>query len=148
MTTHCPKHNYPMVNDYNGLKCGHCENDKILKGNNMTQPNHTPTPWSIDGYNLTGVLAKPIFTKDFGKIYPKVCDCSSKSLSIGEQLANAKHIVKCVNCHDELLSALKNAKSELEIYHDSLQGDNEAQDEIYVVIREIEVALSKAEREN
>lgn len=71
---------------------------------------HTPTPWSIgnDKYK------RPTYIK--GTVngnYQRICQTlSTPSTNTSEQrIANAAHIVKCVNAHDGLVAALKQAYS-------------------------------------
>jgi hypothetical protein len=72
-------------------------NDAVLnvKGTNMTT-NHTPTPWE----NQDGIS---IFSADDHEI----ANTSRRHLSNAEACANAAHIVRCVNAHDELVAALE-----------------------------------------
>lgn len=70
----------------------------------MTDTKHTPTPWDAsdrENYSL-------IFGKGFEK---PIATCDSYSKGFGpskdERKANAAHIVKCVNMHDELVENLK-----------------------------------------
>lgn len=63
---------------------------------------HTPTPWAVivDGYvdDLDGIA---------------IADCAicTNKRSYEEHKANAAHIVKCVNLHNELVEALERALS-------------------------------------
>ena len=66
----------------------------------MTDTKHTPTPWDYaDKVNQTSI---------YGKGYEKpiaITDSYSKGFGpdVGERIANAADIVKCVNLHDELV---------------------------------------------
>jgi len=59
---------------------------------------HTPTPW-LHIHNRSIHLCKELTVSIQGVNEHPICNV--------EGLANAKHIVKCVNMHDELLEALK-----------------------------------------
>lgn len=70
----------------------------------MTQP--TARPWEvtiIEGRDLSNKATKTICIKDV--------DGSQIALLGNNKEVNAKHIVKCVNTHDELLSALRKLHS-------------------------------------
>lgn len=73
----------------------------------MSKPKHTPTPWGVKHANC--VYHKGRFIADCGG------NSESKVQHIAaENIANAKRIVHCVNCHDELVAALKAAQGEIE----------------------------------
>lgn len=55
---------------------------------------HTPTPWTYNGTDST-ILTR---TGEFTLI---------RTNGIGDTRNNAKHLVKCVNMHDELIGALE-----------------------------------------
>lgn len=55
----------------------------------MTTTTHTPTPWTVSGDYIQGI----------GQI------CLSETAE--EDVANAAHIVRCVNAHDALVAALR-----------------------------------------
>jgi N-dimethylarginine dimethylaminohydrolase len=69
---------------------------------------HTPTPWD----KLNGV-----FTPEDG--YFSMIQTPDKCIANVFEEANAAHIVKCVNMHDELVEALKEAGDVIESYHKS-----------------------------
>lgn len=84
----------------------------------MTDTTHTPTPWNVDEYkSIVDSEGNTISANGFAMV-----------MSYGEEQkkaqANAAHIVKCVNMHDELVKALKNAREELEEYESSLNHEN------------------------
>ena len=61
----------------------------------MSEIKHTPTPWvAIDEY---------IYSQDRFEIGTT----TTSGFDYGTDDANAAHIVKCVNMHDELVEALK-----------------------------------------
>ena len=62
---------------------------------------HTPTPWNLNEVYIIDSEGYSIATTMFGD-----------KASIEEDLANAAHIVKCVNLHDELVAALKAARDD------------------------------------
>lgn len=66
----------------------------------MTDTKHTPTPWHNKYYY--------IYDENGNDIADSI---SSKSFGLSE--ANAAHIVKCVNMHDELVEALKVSNEKL-----------------------------------
>jgi hypothetical protein len=70
---------------------------------------HTPTPWKVCRHSDNGELV--VRSKSDQGIVAN-CQCDSYSLDNQAGLeqeckANAEHIVKCVNMHDELVDALK-----------------------------------------
>ena len=61
---------------------------------------HTATPWSVDPENARKVIgADGSFVADCNGLADEDCDA-----------ANAAHIVRCVNSHDALVSALQSAE--------------------------------------
>lgn len=60
---------------------------------------HTPTPWRLDNPESTLVI---------GSNERIIADCDHPQLPDTEIEANAAFIVRAVNCHDDLVSALKN----------------------------------------
>lgn len=86
---------------------------------------HSPTPWTSG--------SSAIFA---GKKCIGVTDCDSSTPNV--ERANAAFIVRAVNAHDDLVAALKAAKSELEAYEQAATGEtyNSTQ---------INAALAKAE---
>lgn len=77
---------------------------------------HTPTPWRIeDGTTLIWGDCNPNDNTSSGMGYP-ITECRVTPVSASswckapyndEGKANAAHIVKCVNLHDELVEVLK-----------------------------------------
>ena len=66
----------------------------------MNQPNHTPTPWQISSANA--------FHRAMIFAYPAHKQTAVAALTEGDNAdANAAHIVRCVNSHDELVAALE-----------------------------------------
>ncbi len=70
--------------------------DNLMEG--LITMNHTPAPWEI-----APAMPRCIMPKD--KRHRKVADCTSD-----RSTADAAHIVKCVNAHDELVAALRSAE--------------------------------------
>jgi hypothetical protein len=66
---------------------------------------HTPTPWHISTIEENEVTSKN----------GVVCTCHG--IDDKEEVANAYHIVKCVNMHNSLIAALKDAQKKLEESH-------------------------------
>ncbi len=67
---------------------------------------HTPTPWFIERINKQAPSIVHIVSRKGGTISDEVASVYCADAG-SEQEANAKFIVKAVNCHDELLAALK-----------------------------------------
>ena len=81
----------------------------------IKQSKHTPAPWRIiDGDEIVSDGAKNSFWTNNVGDPAIVCklgfDCydSEQYRNFDNYKANARHIVHCVNCHDELLEALEN----------------------------------------
>lgn len=78
----------------------------------------TPAPWRVEGEDnmqgwqfieiAAGKLADPSFRR-IAEVQPNNEDCDG-NLS-PEDRANAEHIVKCVNMHEKLISALRDTLS-------------------------------------
>lgn len=69
---------------------------------------HSPTPWSCDDAITepdTGHRVAYIYEPSQGDIVAQVWKPCGHDDDEGIK-ANARHIVRCVNCHDELLAAL------------------------------------------
>lgn len=111
-------------------------------------PKHTPGPWELRtdrseyriyarGQNVSGVVAR--INTDWP--FPE---------QQAEQRANASHIVKCVNAHDELVEALERSEYRLESIIEFLErhcaGENAtAKRNIALSIQaELSAALAKA----
>lgn len=69
---------------------------KIDRMTNETK--HTPTPWHMQKDSVH------VYGKDGGMVANTITACSGNN-----ERENAAHIVKCVNMHDELVEALKQA---------------------------------------
>ena len=63
---------------------------------NKQETQHTPTPWAFDGYSITD---------ESGKTVSNVFE--SGAISVAEQCANARMIVRAVNAHADLVAALE-----------------------------------------
>lgn len=72
---------------------------------------HSPTPWVVsDHMEDTPATHLRIWSPQDKSIeaWPEVAVCyADDDLPIQEMEANAEHIVRCVNAHDELVAALK-----------------------------------------
>ena len=68
---------------------------------------HTPTPWEItnSGYDGNLIYKIQIGTNSRTVAYAYSTDGRKQD----EQVANAVHILKCVNLHDELVAGLMDA---------------------------------------
>ena len=64
----------------------------------------------------------------------------TKTIQGDNQHTNAEFIVKAVNCHEELVEALKEALKELHSYHENYSTADKG--EIFTIIKQ---ALAKAE---
>lgn len=113
----------------------------------MTQA--TPRPWKI-GKSLTGDRT-PWISNEKGNISICIIDDIARSSNDTTRkqedeinIANARLIVKAVNCHDELVEVLKLAKREIERFFGKENTDY-AVAGIGIVPKVIEQALSKAE---
>lgn len=92
----------------------------------MTDTKHTPTPWRVEGgTTLIWGDCDTNDLSDYGMGYP-IAECRVSPISTSiwckapyadEGDANASHIVKCVNMHDELVEALKEASVYLPEHH-------------------------------
>lgn len=63
------------------------------EGTQTAKPNHTPTPWKYEHEELLGANDFVIAVFDERECF--------------EDRINARHIVHCVNMHDELVEALR-----------------------------------------
>lgn len=97
---------------------------------------HTPTPWKV--YQFGGVQ---VGQEDTGEA---ICSMWGDK---HEGEANAAHIVKCVNMHDELVEVLKEAGDVIESYYRSTGidlGDASNMPFYGDTIRKVDEALKKA----
>lgn len=96
---------------------------------------HTPTPWESQNNVIFGDVDNPEHDGDspyIGKLEGQLED---------DNKANAAHIVKCVNVHDELLEALKGLLDELSSEEmDRLENS--------AILRAVYAAIAKAEGRN
>lgn len=95
----------------------------------MTDTKHTQTPWAIHPFKLDLIC-----TADGQK---SIAGAYNQDISSYEEIAaNAAHIVKCVNMHDELVAALQALESVCKFSKDSFLFKGELED--------ARAALSKA----
>ncbi len=105
----------------------------------MNKPNtqDTKRPWMID---------KDFIYANRGGTYGEVI--ASTNGYYGDNLANAKFIVKAVNCHDELVEACKSLvefADNLKENGEPTEEETEAFGDVYIKCQQ---ALAKAESEN
>lgn len=88
---------------------------------------HTPIPWDINAYNLTSIIKVKEGPDAKGNTYVdgrhsvKIANVMGEDdLTWGERHANAEHIVRCVNAHDDLVAALREAISDEEARLESI----------------------------
>lgn len=83
----------------------------------MTTKAHTPTPWFVA---MSDNATPHILTKDMGFTHhydrdevlaALVCYMPAEIMQSFNSVANAEHIVRCVNSHDDLVAALAEARS-------------------------------------
>ena len=112
---------------------------------------HTPTPWEVHRNNSVAICSVKKdydgddtvigFLETRGRInFPSI----KSSPKFTTQEANAKHIVHCVNLHDELVEALTNCVHHLY----PLLHNVEKSDTLDMRIRQAEKALKKAKGES
>ena len=84
-----------------------------------TETEHSPLPWRLDELLSTALLLSD--DKPEGRHLANIFmnDGGDAARSDDERFANARLIVRSVNCHDELLAALKQAKDIIKIWHGS-----------------------------
>jgi len=92
----------------------------------MTDTKHTPTPWTQDD---------TVITRN-SRVIASVRDLCTDS-QLPEDRANAAHIVRCVNAHDELVAALRNLVDETD--HSIAKGGT-----LMVTLDAARAALAKA----
>lgn len=79
----------------------------------MTEIKHTPTPWVVDGFKIRaandteGTNGRGIAETRVQHNIPLNRHPSAFARQSDTNKANAAHIVKCVNMHNELVEALK-----------------------------------------
>lgn len=105
----------------------------------MSQDQATPRPWKLEGDKMS---VSNINNEG-------VCDCyfgvPANTYVEGKYEANARLIVKAVNCHDELVEALEIALGYAEIQNSEYDGQDKS---ISKDIELIKQALAKAESED
>ena len=72
---------------------------------------HTPAPWTISDHSNTDIAdakGDPV-----GETFSRYWDGHTDHFD-AERRANAAHIVRCVNAHDELVAALQAADDRLD----------------------------------
>lgn len=90
---------------------------------NQKEVKHTPTPWKVKNYNGNNKF------RIVGADDSAITNLTGQYL--GEEKTNAQFIVKAVNCHDDLVEALKTV----------LNGTEFMTDEDFINVRQ---ALAKA----
>ena len=88
---------------------------------------HTPTPWKV---TINQIENPHIIADKDGQI------ANTSFSAHANKEANAKHIVKCVNMHDELVSTLEQVKSYLERISCNIPLENQDSNEIAELILE------------
>ena len=83
--------------------------DNLMEG--LITMNHTPTPWTQDDRRILDPQGRQIAV------------CHSDFIGKVSGAQDAAHIVKCVNAHDELVAALRQA--ERFVWH-QVDGDGPA----------------------
>ena len=82
----------------------------------MSESNHTPIPWQTPSAS-TGVYSRndALIASCGTHTIIEALQGRGSPTAITERtmMANARHIVRCVNAHDDLLAACKKAESEL-----------------------------------
>lgn len=73
----------------------------------MTEVKHTPTPWKAVSNESYWTIVPENRRDDSPYQIGDVCSSYPYNKDQGLQQANAAHIVKCVNLHDELVEALQ-----------------------------------------
>jgi hypothetical protein len=68
---------------------------------------HTPIPWHRNAYNICSIIKINNGPDSNGHNY--VDGRHQVKIASAEWATDAAHIVKCVNLHDELIEALKDA---------------------------------------
>ncbi len=115
---------------------------------------HSRAPWSLGGYENLTLYGQDDSDGDpliigglkFNGHFIPFCESVYCTPKLTQQRANALRIVKCVNCHDELLDALKDAEDHLEYcgYGDKWERECAREDGL---AEKIEKAIAKATNE-
>lgn len=113
----------------------------------MADTAHTPTPWKVADEYI------------FDRHRNEIATTTTSGLSFEEDEANAAHIVKCVNAHDDLVEALETLRSDCQTPIDMYERNgpeftsphgNEYESTSYVMdkfaelVASIDAALAKA----
>ena len=98
----------------------------------MTKDNATPRPWKVSDLDKFRIVADD----NAGRYVAITYHDMLHNTEMNE--ANAQLIVKAVNCHDELVEALK-------LSYRSLTIDSDMEKDFAVEIKKIKQALAKAE---
>jgi len=99
-------------------------------------PRHSPTPWSLATWNDDRCVHSISGADRYHVVNIKDQDASSPL-----DKANAAHIVRAVNCHDELVECLRIAQQKLAVFNRAVPPLEVAKDEGLNRIRAI---LAKA----
>ena len=99
---------------------------------------HTPTPWRVEHDPEDGAIE--VYSD--GETARWVADCCCDS---DVDLANAAHIVKCVNAHDELVSLVRDAHHASMLAYSKLDANTAS--EVGRVIDRARAILAKVETE-
>ena len=115
----------------------------------MTKDNATPRPWKVnpEGQEEYKTGSWEITSNiKFGEDPDDTCVALCYSYNAQDAEANARLIVKAINCHDELVEALKKSQSALNSVLKYSHGDDlvDLHDEAYYANIKINEALSKA----
>jgi hypothetical protein len=78
---------------------------------------HSPTPWRIDA-DVNADETAIVCSREGGDIVALSPGIEGWELSAELWPANAAHIVKCVNLHDELVAALREVVESYDFYSD------------------------------
>jgi hypothetical protein len=93
------------------------------KGQTMTQAaKHTPTPWHAISQGMSHFIAQKSdseFRFAIAKVFEGTYHPDGLAAARAEAKANAAHIVRCVNAHDELVAALVELDANLENHQES-----------------------------
>lgn len=97
---------------------------------------HTPTPWNQEGRAITCERWSTIATVDNG-----ATDMDENVITEDEADANAAFIVRAVNAHEELLTALKKSAAILDVLVNSdLSADDYKDAERYLLLAQQAIA--------
>jgi hypothetical protein len=100
---------------------------------------HTPTPWTVE-------FGQVIVSEDTTLAMTAPVHNGPRVISDDECKANARHIVHCVNLHDELVQALEILTKQLNTDFDMLDDDR-VTDRLTAAYLNAVDALAKAKKE-